>query len=135
MWVSHGDKTSRAYCCATGPEKVEGLCGIDEKEKMKKVVALRKKKSNNEMDAAARAAANEARQGMQVLQLLRRKRRTTTASTPCIKIADHDRRREEMRRAKAESVHVIRSADLVVLMGDHDDKSSVCHTSCIAKAA
>ncbi|GJV40892.1 hypothetical protein Tco_1419332 [Tanacetum coccineum] len=118
MWVGHGDKTSRAYCCATGSEKVEGLCGIDVKEKMKKVVAAKKKKSNKEMDDAARGAANEARQGMQVLQLLRRTRRTTTTSTP---IADHDRRREEMRRAKAESVHVIRSADLVVLMGDHDD--------------
>ncbi|GKE53089.1 hypothetical protein Tco_1488245, partial [Tanacetum coccineum] len=81
----HRDKTSRAYCCATGPEKVEGLCGIDEKEKMKKVVAPRKKNSNKEMDVAARATANEAQQGMQGLQLLRRMRRTATTSSPCVK--------------------------------------------------
>nr|GEY15531.1 hypothetical protein [Tanacetum cinerariifolium] len=74
MSVSHGDKTSRA----TRLEKVEGLCGIDVKEKMKKVVAPRKKISNKEMDVAARATANEAQQGMQGLQLLRRMRRTAT---------------------------------------------------------
>ncbi|GKC14241.1 hypothetical protein Tco_1011023 [Tanacetum coccineum] len=85
MWVSHGDKTSRAYCCATGSEKVEGLCGIVVKEKMKKVVAAKKKNSNKEMDVAARAAANEARQGMQGLELLRKTRRTATTSSPCVK--------------------------------------------------
>ncbi|PWA44560.1 hypothetical protein CTI12_AA525310 [Artemisia annua] len=52
-------------------------------------------------------------------------------------IADHDRRREEMRRAKPESEHVIRSSDLIHSIGDNDDHDhmSVLNTHCIAKAA
>jgi hypothetical protein len=39
---------------AAGSEKVEDICSIDVKERLKKVASLKKKKSSKEMDAAAR---------------------------------------------------------------------------------
>ncbi|KAI3688197.1 hypothetical protein L1987_81907 [Smallanthus sonchifolius] len=67
-------------------------------------------------------------------------------------IADHDRRREEMKRSKLENSSllpadeidgevreievVLRSSDLVIFnLDDDDDQSSLRHTPCTAKAA
>ncbi|KAI7730676.1 hypothetical protein M8C21_023040 [Ambrosia artemisiifolia] len=55
------------------------------------------------------------------------------------RIADHDRRREEFRRAQPrirETEGVIRSLDLMTLNHDDDvDQLSIRHTTCAAKAA